>query len=130
MTFKDHEEIEELQIDEDELELIAKRLGTMFDDPVVSIGKKTAYFNYKSESIIPKRVRWYTTSDYVIGVEAADDDRNGYRVRKAHGATIAHVPTKLLKEKKIKTGYYKLYKYKTGFAFKRYEQYVPEERAE
>ena len=121
--------IEELQIDEDELELIAKRLGTMFDDPVVSIGKKTAYFNYKSESIIPKRVRWYTTSDYVIGVEAEDDDPNGYKAKKVRGTTAVHMPTVLMKEKCVKEGYYKLFKYKTGFAFKRYEQYVPEKRA-
>lgn len=117
---------EELQIDDDELELVVKHLGAMFDDPVVSIGEKTAYFNSRTDSFVPERIKWFTTNDYVIGLKAADDDKNGYRVRKEQGTTIAHVPAKLLKEKKIKMGYYKLYKYKTGFAFKRYEQYEPE----
>lgn len=130
MTLEDHKEIEELQLDDEELELIAKFQRETFEFPVISVSKKTACFNSRSSAIVPKRIKWYTTSDYVIGVEAEDDDPNGYKAKKVRGTTAVHMPTLLMKEKCVKEGYYKLFKYKTGFAFKRYEQYVPEERAE
>lgn len=120
---EEFEVLDELQLDGEEFELIRKRMESQFDEPVVTISSRQAYFNTLAADLVPERIRWYTTTNYVIGLPAEEDDKNGYIAKKANGAMIAFFPHKLRVEKKVKEGYYKIYKYKDGFAFKRYEQY-------
>lgn len=114
--------LEELEIDESELELISKTRNSKFDFPVIGISQQAVFFNRYAVDMVPPRIKWFTTSEYVIGIPAARDDRDGYITRKVWNEVVVHFPVPLRKQKKIKPGHYKLYKYKDGFAFKRYEQ--------
>lgn len=117
--------MEELRIDFelDELEEIEKLFGSKFGYPVVHIGN-IAVFNSKAEraGIIGDAIKWFITPEYVIGVPAKKNSENAFSVYKTnfHCASVKF-PSILRDEKKVATGYYKLFKYKNGFAFKRYE---------
>ena len=112
---------EELVLDDDvELEEIANRY-TKFEAPSVTIKNKTMYFNKASSEIIPKKVKWFSTTEYIIGVPASENDRNAYCITKQKYSKTAAVPY-MFKQKKIKDGVYKIIKYKNGFAFNRYKQ--------
>ena len=125
--------LEEILIDE-ELDEIEKQCGYAgkYSFPVVcvvSLNNKTnkaLYFNAASNQIVPRAIKWSVSSNYVVGLPTTEDDKNGYLTRhyRHHntGGIVAHLPSKLANEKKLKTGLYRLYKYKDGFAFKRYER--------
>ena len=100
----------------------ARNFGMEFDFPVIGISQQAVFFNRYAVDMVPPRIKWFTTSEYVIGIPAARDDRDGYITRKVWNEVVVHFPVPLRKQKKIKPGHYKLYKYKDGFAFKRYEQ--------
>ena len=117
---EDNIEIEELFEDE-ELEAIEK-YARKWDIPAICVCESTIYFTSSSLEIIPERIRWFTTSSLVIGLPACEADVDGFKVRRSekHQGVTTHFPT-ALKRKKVKLGTYKIYKYKDGFAFKRYE---------
>lgn len=129
--------IDELDLQpSEELTEIPKNF-TKFSFPAVTIcrryGEKSAnhstilYFNAKTKPYLPDRVKWYVTSEYIIMMPS--DDPAAWRINrnKMHGCTKATfaqavLPSEIAKEKRIKPGTYKLYKYKEGLAFKRYER--------
>ena len=113
---------EELDLDGEELEQISKKFGTLFNFPAIHIGNDVIYYNIASRSIVPKYIKWFTTHEYIIGLPTTKDDKNGYKVRADQYTTFSSFPAEIRDVKKVKPGYYKLYKYKDGFAFKRYEQ--------
>lgn len=116
------EDIEELLIDDgEELELVEKLRQEPFKMPVIYVSEKTMTFNQRSLGLVPPRVKWFTTHEYVIGLPASEDDKNGYNIRMANGIYFATTPSVLRNMKKLKNGWYQLYKYKNGFAFKRYD---------
>lgn len=125
--------MEELLLDfnESELELIEKgNIAEKFDFPVIYFGKDACYFNKsaKRQLSIPRSINWFVSSEYVLALPAPENSKNAYRIStlnsKGHGGTLGTFPHRLANEKKLKQGYYKLLKYKDGFAFKRYEQIV------
>lgn len=125
----DNEEFEVVDIDLEELETIEKLTNFIsLDFPAVHLGETTIYFNTMAENIIPDYIRWMVSTEYVIGLPTDKNDPNGYCsqkrscLKKRTSGVTACFPVKLRKEKKIKTGCYKIYRYKDGFAFKRYEQ--------
>lgn len=122
-------EFEEIDIDLEELETIEKLLNsTSYNFPVAHLGETTIYFNVKAERIIPDYIKWAVSTEYVIGLPTDKDDPTGYCtnkracLKKETSGVTTSFPVRLRKEKKIKSGTYKVYKYKNGFAFKRYEQ--------
>ena len=120
------ERIEELTVGE-ELEVVEKLFSrTNATCPLVNVGEKTFYFNQLATDVVPEYIKWFTTNDYIIGLPTTEKDKNGYKTWKANSATLACFPIKLRSAKKLKQGLYKVYKYKEGFAFKRYEQYSKE----
>jgi hypothetical protein len=68
-------------------------------------------------------VNWYLNQNYVIAMPS--DAINAYRacVKSSRGAARQGYtfPKSLIDDRKVKTGCYKIYKYKDGFAFKPYE---------
>lgn len=118
----DNLDFEELQLDESEFELILKQNYDKYDYPVVGITNDNAFFNKHAVSIIPTRIKWFTTSEYVIGLPASENDKNRYKARRVWNEVVTHIPKDMKNNKKIGVGHYKVYKYKDGFAFKRYEQ--------
>jgi len=120
--------MEELKIDFDlgELEEIEKTFGRKFSYPAVHFGRSVV-FNGEAEKaglIGGEAIRWFVATDYIIGLPAKRDSENAFSLRltgrkgKSKGTSF---PIALLREKKLTPGYYKLLKYKNGFAFKRYE---------
>lgn len=127
------EKMEEVIIDEEEEEIEKQYSVTaqrfLFPVATISIGKSACItFNKAACEIIPENIRWATTATYVIGLPTTASDRNGFKTRRIsrrpnqRGYVQAHLPVVLVKEKKLQAGYYRLYKYKDGFAFKRYER--------
>lgn len=114
--------LEELEIDESELELILKQQNCKYDFPVVCISTTNAFFNGYAKDIVPPYIHWFTTSEYVVGLPAKTNEKNAYKTRKVWNEIVAHLPQNLRNHKKLANGHYKVYKYKDGFAFKRYEQ--------
>lgn len=120
-------QIEEITLDE-EFELINKGGFISYDFPAVSVTDKIIYFNTKAGRYVPDLILWSTSTNYVIGMPTDKDNRNAYLVKrkkskKSEGPyCVATFPTALKQEKKLHNGVYKLFKYKDGIAFKRYEQ--------
>lgn len=120
-------QIEEITFDE-ELELINKGGFLGYGFPAVSVTDKVIYFNTKAGRYVPNVILWSTSTNYVIGMPTDKDNRNGYLVRHKKSAKsedsycVATFPSALKREKKLHNGVYKLFKYKDGIAFKRYEQ--------
>jgi len=115
-------EFEELYLPEDEdLESIHKsKVVTRLGVPCLSVGPCHIHFNRLAKEIIPDYVLWYITSSYVIGLPAHRRSANAYKVREHNGGLSTKFPAEL-KSKMVTKGLYKVYKYKNGFAFKRYE---------
>lgn len=116
--------MEEIIITENIEEIQKFGFDNRFDYPVITIGEKTIYFNKLSECLVKDAVRWATAGEYVIGLPCDKSANNAFTIRKApHNAAgkIAVFPSALRDGKKIQPGTYKLYKFKDGFAFKRYE---------
>lgn len=115
--------LEEIVIDE-ELERIEK-WNREISFPAVGIsGKGYIYFNALATQHIKKveYLGFFSTSEYIILLPESKNSINAYKICDAHnGYGISMRLPSTLREKKLKDGYYKLYKYKDGFCFKRYE---------
>ena len=129
-------DIEEVLIDE-EIEEVEKRSASYskYDFPVVTLfhtaSNYSIYFNTRAARYVPGRIKWGVTSEYVIGLPAKETDKNSYPVRtckESFAGKQSYFPSSLRNEKKIRSGQYRLYKYKDGIAFKRYEQLSEEEK--
>lgn len=116
--------IEMLEFDE-ELEVIEKLhngfLGK-FGYPVVCFKNTFCCFNSECAPLVPENIKWAVSTNYVVGLPGKNEEKNTFRTRKRFDVTCAFFPSVLKNEKKLQDGYYKIYKYKDGFAFKRYEQ--------
>ena len=115
-------EIEELTTDE-ELELIDRMLNNIrIPFPAITISSNNIYFNMASSEFIPEYVKWFSTSTLIIGLPSDKNDKHAFHVKtyKSQRLNSTRYPS-LMQDKKIAKGTYKLYKYKDGFAFKRYE---------
>lgn len=112
------------EIDE-EFETIDKAAGQMYPFPVVTIINESMYFNIHASKIVPPRVKWIVTPNYIVGLPADENDETAYvmGLRKGsdclRGGTFPHY---MKNDKKIRTGHYRVYKYKNGFCMKRNEQ--------
>lgn len=122
--------IEMLELDE-ELELITKAYSAhQCEFPAVTLytarnsDNAYMYFNKMAAPLVPKKIVWYVSSSYVIGLPAKDGDTVSFITRCSNKYGIgkmARFPSLMKKEKGVGTGVYRVYKYKDGLAFKRYE---------
>ena len=112
--------IEEISIGE-ELEALGKH-HTELDYPAVSISSGWLYFNKYCLPLIGPAVEWFINDKYVVGLPAKKGAANSYAMtipaRKNARITSLNIA---MRQKGIKDGVYRVYKYKDGFAFKRYE---------
>lgn len=116
--------MEELDFDLGELEAIEKQIGN-FPYPVVHFGS-TVYFNTKTRSILgnASKIRWFTTPEYVVCLPTEANDTKGFTLlhyKNGRLGLFGAFPVALRNDKKLSEGFYKLFKYKNGVAFKRYE---------
>lgn len=118
-------DFEELVLDDVELEALSKEKHS-FQFPIVSVNKENIYFNSYAKELVPRYVNWFATPEYIIGLPANEDDNNAYKASHHKDSAITAIPYRL-KQKKLRSGKYAVYKYKDGFAFKRYEPLVPNE---
>ena len=127
---EDQFELEELELDDsEELEELLKLTHSYWElFPCITVSDHTLYFNRMSNAIVPKRLKWFATSELIIGLPASEVDVNSFAVKNYAGTSgkATRFPS-FMQQKKIKRGVYKLYKYKDGFAFKRYEPIIGRE---
>lgn len=117
--------MEEIVINEEIEEVEKIHYVQRFNFPAATFGKNTIYFNKAASDIVPRFIKWGTTSEYVVGLPGKEMARNVFAVRPYRQnckGRVAAFPRELRREKKIREGNYRLYKYKNGIAFKRYEQ--------
>ena len=101
--------------------------GMHHEYPVCHVGDTHIVFNAETQKILPmqtKAIKWFTNNEYVVILPTVRGDRNAYimDVHKGGRPTrTAFIPAALVNEKKLPQGYRRLYKYKNGVAFKRYE---------
>ena len=111
----------------DELEVIERPNNqTTFPFPVVHASKQMLIFNSMSEKYLPASswIKWFASTNYIVGIPANPTDRNAFKIaypNKRRRCLTARFPDAMSKDRGLKEGYYKLYKYKDGIAFKRYE---------
>lgn len=99
---------------------------TVFPFPVVHASKQMLIFNSLSEKYLPASawIKWFVSAEYIVGVPASPSERNAFKIsypNKRRRCLTARFPEAMAKDRGLKEGYYKLYKYKDGIAFKRYE---------
>ena len=122
--------MEELfDIDLGDLEEIIKQKLAQYDYPVIHFSTSGVLFNKPCNAFLQgiETIKWFVSSEYIVALPANAGERNAYSLHqtgsKKHGnrSSAASFPAQLRNEKKLHMGYYRLYKYKNGFAFKRYE---------
>lgn len=116
-------EVEELVLDAEELEIVEKYNMGYYNYPVLFVsGENVITFNSKAEPLLGEAITWFTTPEFVVGMPSKPGSKNSYVVRKyGSSSAIATTLPIVFKEKGIKRGHRKIYKYKNGIAFKRYE---------
>ena len=99
---------------------------TVFPFPVVHASKSMLIFNSLAEEHLPTSawIKWFASTEYIVGMPAKPSERNAFKIAyptaRRHCLT-ARFPDAMAKDRGLKEGYYKLFKYKDGIAFKRYE---------
>lgn len=103
---------------EEEFEEIS-RFNNLYPYPVVYIGNTYLSFNIASHPVIDrfKAVRYYVSTNLVAMLPCNKGAVNSFAINVRKPLAI---PVQL-KEKKIRPGWYKLYRYKDGVAIKRYD---------
>lgn len=115
------EMMEEIVINE-EIEGVDRRYNEN-QYPTITLKGTGVYFNREAAQFVPRGILWGTTSEYVVALPAEESSENVYLTNVSRGAgKVTTFPAKLRREKKIREGTYRLYKYRNGIAFKRYEQ--------
>ena len=121
-------ELEELNLDGLDLEEIKRFMGG-YPFPAITAARDYFYCNKPFSNLLTAKgynyIKFYITPDYVILSPSSEVVENGYKISHSHGNVDWDVLTVKLpasmKEKKIRTGVFKIYKCKQGYAFKRYE---------
>lgn len=111
------EEIRELG----ELEFIRTRLPN-YQFAAVTVMDRVLYFNIPASRAITMRyARIAVTSDYVILLPASGKSPTSFALLRHKGGFVTmYIPAEL-KEKKLIRGCRRMFKYKDGYAFPRYE---------
>ena len=119
---------EEIEISE-ELDAV-KREHIQYKFPTVTFTNKDKsnsrllYFNRYATPLVPEYIKWYFSTNYVIGLPAKETECNVYKTwfSRSFMGQVSTVPRNLVREKALRPGVYRVYKYKDGFAIKRYER--------
>lgn len=121
-TYPEYSGIEEVSISEEPV--IAEREQRQLPFPAITYrDKDILYFNTKTNPHLKSDyIRFAITSEYIIMLPVSADATDAYKISKmSHGSgKFVRVPVDV-RNKKIKVGVYRLYKFRDGLCFKRYE---------
>ena len=95
--------------------------------PVAHIGDKVICFNSfaSSAEIVPDYIRWTVTPNYIVAMPTRESDPAAFKTMSRNDRYCyksACFPAVMKNDKKVRKGFYKIYKYKDGFCMKRNEQ--------
>lgn len=98
-----------------------------FDFPVCTVKRNgstfIAYLNAAAARILDDMgtVSWYLDENYIICMPSKAI--NAYKPITMNGKLKGYcIPMRLLQDRIVREGHYKLYRYKSGFGFKKYER--------
>ena len=117
-----NEELEIIDLDGLEFEEIEKAVSE-YPFPTITLSSPNLFFNRAAGKYLKdvQFVKFRTSTEYVVIVPTEEKTKTAFKLGTyTNGAKAIAYPANL-KGCKIKRGVYKLYKYKDGFAFKRYE---------
>lgn len=111
----------ELEFNLEDLEAVEK-IGARFPFPVAYLSNENIIFNKLcvESGVIPERIEWFCSTDYIIGLPG--HGKNAFSLCCIRSSYSTHFPVVMKRDKNVKSGYCKIYKYKNGFAFKRTER--------
>lgn len=115
--------MEEITINEN-LESVDNNLQ-MFTFPAVSVGDSHFYFNSATRRVVDinnnMKMRVFNTTNYVVFVPADENDPSAYAINRTRDIGFDVTLSRKLIKKLPYKGTFKLYKYKDGWCFKKYE---------
>lgn len=123
--------IEELGIEiEEDFDSIEKAFGVnVLPYPACTLGESRIYFNRAAMDYMPstEEISYFISPNWVVIKAGCGKQKNRWKLydRKDKKCFLAQFPVALRREKGVKPGCYKLYKYKNGLAFNRYEPIKP-----
>lgn len=102
-------------------------LGDARAYPTVSITQKHVTFNRSAAKILgsPDKVKWLTSTNYILVVPADKNDSDGYCYRApgrgaGGGSHETTLPQFFVNQAKLKNGLYRCFEFKNGLVFDRY----------
>lgn len=102
--------------------------GFKKDFPTCCVGENNITFNsIATQAFAPntKAIKWFINTNYVFAFPTDEKDRDGYLLTacgtNGYGSSVTFLPRRFVHEKHLKQGHRKVYKYKDGIAFSRYE---------
>lgn len=125
-SYYEYSEPEELDIELEDSEFEEVLKGASYlRFPAITLSKyNKLYLNTSAMRYFQHDyAKFYTTSEYIIILPSKKGFENSFRLTPlSRGCGAALTIPKDMEEKKLKMGTYKLYKYKNGLCFKRYER--------
>ena len=103
--------------------------GQRIPYPACFVGDKRVTINAKAVKAFkpkPTGVKWLINNDYLFLFPTDERDRNAFSVeygRNGKGCLTVIIPKVLAEERRMTPGYRKVFKYRDGIAFKRYEAF-------
>ena len=95
--------------------------------PTISITNKHATFNPSAAKILgdPYKVKWLTSTNYILVTPADKNDPDGYCYRvpgrsTTGGSRETTLPQYFVSQAKLKNGLYRCFEFKNGLVFDRY----------
>lgn len=119
-----NEELESLELDGLDFDEIERGLNaSKYSFPTITVGEQTLYFNTAFAKYLKgaKYVNFRISTEYIVIHESEEKSKYSFRLGKFGNGAFGCIHPSNMKEKKIKRGVYKIYRFKDGFAFKRYE---------
>lgn len=111
----------EVIIQAENLVPVKKLRGGKREEPTFSVTASSFYLNGAAARMLnSKYVRWFTTTDYLIGLPATINDVEAFALSYSKSGLATARPAELRGTKTMANGRYKVFKYQNGIAIKKY----------
>ena len=111
----------DLTIDLEELELIERSVAGRYNEPAVTVGNNALYWNWAASQLLGGGLISYgLTSEYVVVLPKTKPSKTTFIARAdSRGFVHSRYPTEM--RNRVNDGTHKVFRYKDGVAFHRYE---------